>query len=135
MTKKINCVLLIDDNPADNYYHHLIIKEMEIAESIMMLESGIDALEYLKKQGQVAPELIFLDLNMPRMNGWEFIEHYKKLDAAQKAKAIILILTTSANPDDWKRAKEIEEVTGIETKPLNPEMMKNMIKLYFQDKL
>ena len=69
------------------------------------------------------------------MNGWEFLEHYKHLDAKQKARVVIMILTTSANPDDIKKAKEIEEVTGYQTKPLTKEMLNEILNNYFQDYL
>src|SRR6266542_549835 len=97
--------------------------------------NGLEALAYLKIENQVPPEIIFLDINMPKMNGWEFLDRYKHLDKQQKAKVVIMILTTSANPDHIKRAKEIEEVTGYETKPLDKEMLKEILHEHFQDYL
>lgn len=135
MKKKLNCILLVDDNSDDNYFHQIIIKKMDIVNRIDVVENGLEALAYLKRENQPPPELIFLDINMPRMNGWEFLEQYKYLDAKQKARVVIMILTTSANPDDIKRAKEIEEVTGFETKPLTEEMMREILNQHFQDYL
>lgn len=135
MKKKLNSILLIDDDPDDNYFHQIIINEMNMVNHIDIVVNGIEAIAYLKKENQIPPELIFLDLNMPKMNGWEFLEQYKHLDIAQKAKVLILILTTSANPDDIKRAKEIQEVMGFETKPLSRELLTEILQQHFQDYL
>jgi CheY-like chemotaxis protein len=108
---------------------------MNIVNHIDIVTNGIEALAYLKKENQIPPDLIFLDLNMPKMNGWEFLEQYKHLETAQKAKALIVILTTSSNPDHIKRAKEIQEVTGFETKPLSKELLTEILQQHFQDYL
>jgi CheY-like chemotaxis protein len=135
MKKKLNCILFVDDNPADNYYHQLIIKKMNIANIIEVAENGLKALEFLKNKLDLPPELIFLDINMPKMNGWEFLEEYKSLESEKKANIVILLLTTSTNPDDINRAKQIEEVTGFQTKPLTEEIMDEILNEYFQDYL
>ena len=135
MKKKLNCILLVDDDPDDNFYHQIIINEMNIVNHIDIVINGIEAIAYLKKENQIPPEIIFLDLNMPKMNGWEFLEQYKHLGIAQKAKVLIVILTTSANPDHIKRAKEIQEVTGFETKPLTKELMLEILQQHFPDYL
>ncbi len=69
MRKKLNCILLVDDDPDDNYYHQIIINEMSVVNQIDTVGNGIEALEYLKKENQIPPDLIFLDINMPKMNG------------------------------------------------------------------
>jgi len=135
MKKKLNCILLVDDNTDDNIFHQIILKKMDIVNRIDIVLNGLEALVYLKKENQMPPELIFLDINMPKMNGWEFLEQYKHLDARQKARVVIMILTTSANPDDLKKAKEIKEVTGFETKPLTEEIMTEILNKHFQDYL
>lgn len=135
MKRKLNCILLVDDDPDDNFFHQRIINKMKITNKIEVAKNGIEALEYFKKDNQVIPELIFLDINMPKMNGWEFLEEYKNLDPNQKARITIMMLTTSANPDDIKRANEIEDVTGIKTKPLSVEMLTEILSNHFQDYL
>ena len=135
MSKKFKSILLIDDNSADNRYNQIILEEMNIVDNVDIVVNGLEAINYLKKENQNPPELIFLDINMPKMNGWEFLEQYKHLDTEQKARVVIVILTTSANPDDIKKAKQIQEVTGFETKPLSKEMMSEILKEHFQDYL
>lgn len=133
MRKKLECVLLVDDDEDDNFFHQIVLERMDIANVIAIAQNGIEALEYLKKENQIIPELIFLDINMPKMNGWEFLEQYKDLDPNQKAKITIVMLTTSANPDDLKRAREMEDVTGYKTKPLSKEMLTEILNSYFSD--
>lgn len=135
MKKKLNCILLVDDDHDDNLYHQIILDEMNIAHRIDVVLNGLDALAYLKNENVEAPEIIFLDLNMPKMNGWEFLEHYKHLNKEQKARVVLVILTTSANPDHIKKAKEIEEVTGFETKPLTKQMLHDLLNKHFKDYL
>jgi CheY-like chemotaxis protein len=133
MKKKLNCILLVDDNTADNYYHQIVIKGMNITERIEVATDGVEALNFLEKENQVPPELIFLDINMPRMNGWEFLEKYKHLDVKQKSKIIIVMLTTSAHPKDLEKAKQMEEVSGYKVKPLTEEMLKEILEKYFAE--
>lgn len=135
MRKKLNCILLVDDDSDDNFFHKIIINEMNIVNQIDVVMNGVEALKYLKNENQLPPDIIFLDINMPKMNGWEFLEHYKHLNLAQKAKVVIVILTTSANPDHIQKAKEIEDVTGFETKPLTKEMLTKLLQQHFQDYL
>ena len=131
MKKKLNCVLLIDDNQADNNYHRIIIEGMNITNNIQFALDGFEALEYLNKENQEPPELIFLDINMPKMNGWEFLEKYKDLDAKHKAKTTIVMLTTSLNPADKEKADKIAEVNGFTSKPLSEEYLKEILEKYF----
>ena len=135
MKKKLNSILLVDDDEDDNYFHQITINEMNIVKQIAIATNGIEAIAYLKKENQTPPDIIFLDLNMPKMNGWEFLDQYKHLSLAQKSKVLILILSTSANPDDVKKAKEIQEVTGFETKPLTKELLTKILQQHFQDYL
>jgi CheY-like chemotaxis protein len=135
MRKKLNSILLVDDDPDDNYFHQIIIDKMNIVNNIDIVVNGIEAIAYLKDKNRIPPDIIFLDLNMPKMNGWEFLDQYKNLSISQKAKVLIVILTTSANPDDIKRAKEIKDVTGFETKPLSQELLIELLHQHFQDYL
>jgi len=85
MRKKLNCILLVDDDPEDNFFHQIIINEMKIVKNIDTVRNGIEEIAYFKKENQIPPNLIFLDINMPKMNGWEFLEEFNNLNAAQKA--------------------------------------------------
>ena len=130
--KKLNCILLIDDDEEDNEYHQIVINRAGVTDTIKVAENGEEALRLLKEAGEALPELIFLDINMPRMNGWEFLAEYKKL-GLKKKQIIILMLTTSINPADIERAKKIEEVTGYQVKPLTTDMLGEIIESYFKN--
>lgn len=136
--KKINCILLIDDNPADNEFHSIKIRKSGICNHIQIANSGQKALEYLIKSGAAnqsellpKPDLIYLDINMPGMNGFEFLEAYKKLDVQLKSKILIIMLTTSLNPGDRERALANAEVNEFQNKPLTVEMLQETIEKYF----
>lgn len=136
--KNINCILLIDDNPADNRFHEIRIRKANICKYIKIATSGREALDYLLKSGDEKnsesfpkPDLIFLDINMPGMNGFEFLEEYHKLEDRLKSKVVIVMLTNSLNPDDQKRAMSIKEVAEFQNKPLSVKTLQETVEKYF----
>lgn len=132
MTKKIKCIMLIDDNPDDNFFHERVIRKSGAAGNVIIKSTGVEALAYLKSKKadkDTHPDLIFLDINMPGMNGWEFLSEYNKLDKESQSKAIVIMLTTSDNPDD--QAKAFDIVSEFKTKPLTEEMLEEVINRYF----
>ena len=134
MKRKLNCILLIDDDEATNFYNKMIIKKADCTENITTVQSGAQALEYLKSKPKGAhpqPDLIFLDINMPAMNGWEFLEQYKNLSKEQKGKIVIVMLTTSLNPEDKERASTIDDITDFKNKPVTIEMLEAVINDHF----
>lgn len=132
MKKKLNCILLVDDDAEDNHFHQMVINEMNITEHVEIALNGVEALNFLKKENQTHPDIIFLDINMPKMNGWEFMEAYKELRADQKAKIVVVMLTTSENPKDKKRAGEFSDIFGFNSKPLTEEMINGILERNFQ---
>jgi len=132
MQPQLNCILLIDDNDDDNFYHRIILRETCIAKHIQVAETGYEALDFLKKTER-APELIFLDINMPGMNGWEFLERFRTLGSGRKQDAVIIMLTTSLNPADKKKAASIPEINGFEFKPLTNEMIERILGQWFSN--
>lgn len=131
--KKLNCILLIDDNPDDNFFHERIINKCQVTEKVVAKTSALDALDYLKAKpaDDTAPELILLDINMPVMNGWDFLAEYEKLPQDLKSKAVIVMLTTSQNPDDAKKATHINTISDFKTKPLTKEMLLEIMERFF----
>jgi CheY-like chemotaxis protein len=138
MNKKLNCIMVVDDDEPTNYISTMLIEEANCTRHLEIVDSGMDALNYLEnttgdenvKNLLIPPDLLFLDINMPRMNGWEFLDEYKKLKNARLVKTVIIMLTTSLNPVDKLRAESIPEVAGFESKPLTAEMIRRVIKTY-----
>lgn len=133
MRKKLNCILLIDDSEADNFLHKRVINKMNCAEKVLAIQSGEEALDFLNSETKknCTPDLIFLDINMPGMNGWEFLEKYTKLHESLQAKIIVVMLTTSLNNDDYDKAKSQPVISGFRNKPLTEEMLSEIIETYF----
>ncbi len=129
--KKLNCILLIDDNPADNYFHKMVIEEMNIASHITISESGEDALAYLKDSNNLIPDLIFLDINMPKMSGWDFLKEFNKLKVAKKNKIVVVVLATLNNPNEINRSPEISLVANFELKPLSKRTLGGIMERHF----
>ena len=139
MKKKLNLVLLVDDNADDNFFHRRVLEKAAIAGQIDEVHNGKEALEYLTNTGKYVdrgadfprPDLIFLDINMPLMDGWELLEAYKKLDDGVKGGVIIVMLTTSKNPNDHVKSHAVDEVNDFLTKPLTREAIEAIFHKYF----
>lgn len=131
--KQLNCILLIDDDEPTNFLNKLTLEQAGCARHIRVAPSGPAALEYLRgvTAGYIRPDLIFLDINMPAMDGWEFLAQYRTLPPEKKADTVLIMLTTSLNPDDEKRTLAIPEVSGFEHKPLNHVRLEKLMNKYF----
>jgi CheY-like chemotaxis protein len=131
MINKLNVIMLIDDDDSDNFFHRMIIEEMNICNEILVAEDGDGALKVLSGKGQKQPDLIFLDINMPKVDGWDFLYSYRKLNLENKS--VIVMLTTSENPQDKKRALEefSNEIGGYYNKPLTEEILHEILSRYF----
>ncbi|MDP2388157.1 MAG: response regulator [Bacteroidota bacterium] len=135
MKKQLGCIMLVDDNPDDNFFHERVIRKNQVANCIISKESAKEALAYLKSETKNDAEqidIIFLDINMPGMNGWEFLDEYNKLDRALQSEVVIVMLTTSDNPDDRLKATKWNFVSDFKTKPLTKQMLDDILERYFK---
>lgn len=122
-------IMLVDDDKIFNFLSEKTITSLGLANEIHFALNGKQALELLieYKNGNIQkPDIIFLDLNMPIMNGYEFIEAFAAMDIPGKETITIVVLTSSADEKDVKKAQEM----GIRyyfNKPLTKEEIKRMI--------
>ncbi len=133
MKTRLANIMLVDDDADDNFFHEREIKKIDPETTIIVKNSAFEALSYLKSMEESSvppPDLIFLDINMPRMNGWEFLLEYNQLDKALN-RASIIMLTTSENPNDKARAKTWTFVIDFISKPLTMGIMKDLVARYF----
>ncbi len=135
--KKLNCILLVDDDHFTNLMHSDLIREAGVDVHIQVALNGKDALDFLTHRGAYenstapCPGIILLDINMPVMDGWEFLDAFEKLDVSIKKDILLLMmLTTSLNPDDKKRALSISAINDYCGKPLSMETLKDAIERY-----
>ncbi len=129
--RKVKNILLIDDSEADNFIHKRVIEKSGVTENVTLKYSGLDAIEYLTtlvNKKYPAPEIIFLDINMPGMDGWGFLAEYDKLDEGLKGGIVICMLTTSVDERDENKAKELNLVRNFFNKPLNKELLTSIVE-------
>lgn len=135
MRKKLSNILLVDDDTYCNEYHRRLLNKMNCVERIHTARDGQAALDFLTKKNNrkyPAPEIIFLDISMPGMGGWMFLEEYKKLDDDVKAKTII-IMTTSLSIKDTEKALNSYSVNGFYNKYLTESDVTEILTKYFTD--
>lgn len=130
MDNKVNCILLIDDNKIDNFFHTRVINKYGVATHIIVKDSAEEGLEYLRNKEinkGLKPDIIFLDINMPGMNGWEFIDEYSLLEKELQSSIVVVMLSTSDNPDDIALARTKTILADFKTKPLTKEKLNDVI--------
>jgi CheY-like chemotaxis protein len=132
--RKLNCILLVDDDNATNMLNSFVLKKMVVSQSVKVVLNGSEALDYLlsiTNEGQ-CPEFIFLDINMPKMDGWEFMEEYREMKI-ERQRAKVILLTTSENPDDIEKAAKYQEILEYCNKPLTKEIISNLMDRYYPE--
>lgn len=128
--KKIDRILLVDDDEITNFVHESLIIDAGVAEQVLIAHNGQEALTLLQqRQEEKSPSLIFVDINMPVMNGFEFLSAYQQLAESGPA-ATVVMLTSSLNSKDIERTKK----TGIAeflSKPLTSDKLKKVVEKHF----
>ena len=119
-------VMLIDDNEIDNLINQKMIEASGITKYIYTHTGGRGAIEFLKNiEGledlakKVLPDVIFLDIDMPLMDGFQFLDEFEKLSNELKTKCRIVMLTSSINPQDVNKSKKYSYVKKYINKPLS----------------
>jgi len=129
--KKLKRFLLVDDSKPTNFINKTIINKIDCVEEIVVAENGKEALDYIET-GEI-PDVIFLDINMPVMNGWEFISNYQKLEGKYKGSVIILMIGAELNKEEKDLAEGIFEIKEFQEKILTKEVVCNIVGRYFEN--
>lgn len=124
---KFDRIVLIDDNDADNFFHEIMIRRAGFTGALEMFESGPEALAYFEKEQSPVPTCIFLDINMPAMDGFEVATRLSNL-IDKNPWVMLVMLTSSSNPMDKERALSIPAIKGFVTKPLEVETVRQLIQ-------
>jgi len=134
MNRKLECIMLVDDNADDNFIHQRAINQQYAEVDVITKMTGEEGLAHLKaipENKTSPPDLIFLDINMPGMNGWEFLKEYDHLEKSMQGSTIVIMLTSSDVVEDIVRAKSWPFVSDFITKPLTREKIMGIAKKFF----
>ena len=121
--------MLIDDDPVSNYLTKTVIDKTNFEAKVEAFENAEDAFECLLDSNYELPNIILLDLNMPVMSGWEFIEAFSQSDYLMQAGITLIILSASNNPRDIEKAKAFSFVRDYINKPLTVPILENQFSI------
>ena len=132
---KLPAVLLVDDDQTTNYLNRLLLERLAVTDHILVAQDGHEALALLATQCQPltpqCPRLILLDVNMPGMNGIQFLEAYQQSPLAAQKAIVIVMLTTSLHPRDVQRVQQLNAVDGFISKPLTAAKLETILAEHF----
>jgi CheY-like chemotaxis protein len=133
--RKFKTIMLVDDNEIDNLINQKMIEAADMADNILMHTGAKGALEFLRNMEKIpamhdaVPELIFLDIDMPLMDGFQFLDEFEKLPETMRERITIIMLTSSLNPQDLTKAKKSPYVKKYINKPLSQDSLEKLAGL------
>ncbi len=123
--------MLVDDDCLTNYIHQIVIEESGMFEQVEIAETAMEALDKLENETNLQqPEIIFLDLHMPGLDGWDFVKEYNLNKSSGDKRAFIVILTSSSNPEDKIKAVYAKGVYAYVNKPLTSDKLIDLVGKY-----
>lgn len=139
--RKLSGILLIDDDDTTNFLNQRLLDRMEVSDNIRTFVNGKQAFDYLYNvsnhnyeegnKDYFQPELIFLDINMPVMDGFEMLSLYERLNSEFRKRIVMAVLTTSTHPQDIENSKKYP--AEYITKPLTAEKVKALLDKHFTE--
>jgi CheY-like chemotaxis protein len=123
-------ICIVDDDEVYKFFVKKILKIKKLAENVLTFPDGEEAYNYIeqnKENPEKLPDIIFLDINMPIMDGFQFMEEYTKLKAKVAKKITIYMITSSIDPIDLERSKKYTEISNFITKPITAEVLQRII--------
>ncbi|AYA37309.1 response regulator [Hymenobacter oligotrophus] len=135
MSRKLNQVVLIDDNETTSFLNNRLLQRLDLAENILLFTNAEQAFAQLWGNDATAtdqrPDLVFVDLKMPGMDGFEFLNQYSQLPAEVRDKTVMTVLTTSMHSADTSRVAQYEGVEYL-AKPLTEEKLRVLLEKRFE---
>ncbi len=137
----LDLILCVDDDPITLMLCKMVITKSSFANEIITAQNGEDAINYfdelklnnLGSEIKSYPQLVFLDLNMPVMGGWEFLDHFSSDDYIPFFKKTkVIVLSSTIDPQDIKKAKTYPMVLDFISKPITKEMLYDLTNKYFK---
>ena len=130
MAPRFKTCLLIDDNYIDNFVTRKILEGSNFVEKIVVVRSADDAITALR-DGLIKPDVIFLDVRMPMMSGFEFLEEYDKIDLENKENIKIFMLSSSLDPLDMRKSSDNKYITQFIHKPLTQKALEELCQWFW----
>ena len=128
--KPLSNIIFVDDDPTSNYIHNLVIKKLEIKVNTYFFLKVDDALNFLLnrelQENDIANDIIFIDINMPVKDGWDFIQEFEDNIAENEQKKIIIMMSSVINKNDADRIKNHKMIDDFMLKPFSEEMLENI---------
>ncbi len=126
MKTTFRTLLLVDDDPATIFLNRRLLEKTGFAEIIAVARDGVEALQYLQQCRENLPDIIFLDLNMPRMNGREFLEHFGQWAVQQSEDPIPVVLLTTST--ECPQTLNLPPWVLLAQKPLSPQFLQSFLQ-------
>lgn len=131
MAKQIICI--VDDDPLFQYVTRRMIDKLLDDYSLLQFSDGLQAIEFIKSNlgnTDQLPQLIFLDINMPELNGWQFLDEFRLLQTGHYF-PVIYMASSSTDSTDINMSKTYEELIGYIVKPISREKLKDILTAYY----
>ena len=129
--KKVKNACIIDDDEIFRFILEKQIKNQNLAENIMCFENGREAIDYIKTnrlENDSLPDVIFLDINMPTMDGWDFVTEYNEVKKQLIKDATVFMISSSVDDRDIRRANDSGIITEYVTKPVDKQQIHDLMK-------
>lgn len=122
--------MIIDDSPLERFLGEILIKNSGFAREVISFNSPIDALTYFAQPetgGHVLPDVIFVDIYMPMMNGFGFLDEYLKLPQAVQEYCKVVMISSTRSPEDYAEMKKYPAIRAFLSKPLSEGALRGLV--------